>query len=144
MPACAVRLGCALISFLQTRLNPQSPRLAMIRIATGGPTCPDRMPIITTPTGPVPIHMVTIPITRDRAAGGTSVRIKVVCMFEKAAVPSPPISNSTNASEYHGDRAIVARPIRNSSDHCNAAEPQLPRLLTEIEAADGKTGRKIE
>src|ERR1700747_2085300 len=51
---------------------------AMIRIATGGPTCPDRMPIIITPTGPVPMHMVTIPITRDRAAGGASVRINVV------------------------------------------------------------------
>src|ERR1700747_2390122 len=67
-----------LISFLQTMLNPLMPRPAMIRIAAGGPTCPDRMPIITTPTGPVPIHMVTIPITRDRVAGGTSVRIKVV------------------------------------------------------------------
>ena len=33
-------------------------------------------------------------------------------MFEKAAVPSPPISNNTNASQYHGDSAIVARPIR--------------------------------
>jgi hypothetical protein len=88
----------------------------MIRIAAGSPTCPDRMPIMTTPTGPVPIHMVTIPITRDRVAGGASVRIKVVCMFEKAAVPSPPISSSTKASKYHGDRAIAARPIRNSSD----------------------------
>jgi hypothetical protein len=74
----------------------------MIRIAAGSPTCPDRMPIMTTPTGPVPIHMVTIPITRDRVAGGASVRIKVVCTFEKAAVPSPPISSSTKASEYHG------------------------------------------
>jgi Transposase domain (DUF772) len=71
--------------------------LAYRWIATGGPTCPDRTPIIMTPTGPVPIHMVTIPITRDRVAGGASVRIKVVCMFEKAAVPSPPISNSTKA-----------------------------------------------
>jgi hypothetical protein len=62
------------------------------------------------------MHMVTIPITRDRAAGGASVRIKVVCMFEKAAVPSPPISNSTKASEYHGDSAIAARPTRNGSD----------------------------
>ena len=44
------------------------------------------------------------------------MRIKVVCMFEKAAVPSPPISNNTKASKYHGDRAIAARPIRNSSD----------------------------
>jgi len=35
---------------------------------------------------------------------------------ENAAVPSPPISNSTKASAYHGDRAIAARPIRNSSD----------------------------
>src|SRR5215470_9812778 len=69
---------------------------------------PDYMPIIITPTGPVPMHIVTIPITRDRAAGGASVRIKVVCMFEKAAVPSPPTSNNTNAIEYHGDRAIVA------------------------------------
>ena len=75
----------------------------MIRIAAGGPTCPDRMPIIITPTGPVPMHMVTIPITRDRVAGGASVKINVVCIFEKAAVPSPPISNSTKASEYHGD-----------------------------------------
>ena len=94
-----------LISFLQTMLNPLMPRPAMIRIAAGGPTCPDRMPIIITPTGPVPMHMVTIPITRDRVAGGASVRIKVVCMFEKAAVPSPPISNSTKASKYHGVRA---------------------------------------
>jgi len=28
------------------------------------------MPIIITPTGPVPIHIVTIPITRDRVARG--------------------------------------------------------------------------
>ena len=71
--------GYILISFLQTRLNPQSPRPAMIRIAIGGPTCPDRTPIIITPTGPVPMHMVTIPITRDRVAGGASVRINVAC-----------------------------------------------------------------
>ena len=45
--------GYILISFLQTRLNPQSPRPAMIRIAVAGPTCPDRTPIIITPTGPV-------------------------------------------------------------------------------------------
>ena len=70
--------ACTLISFLQTKVNPQSPKPAMIRIATGGPTCPDRTPIITTPTGPVPMHMVTIPITRDRVGGGVSVRIKVV------------------------------------------------------------------
>ena len=88
----------------------------MIRIATGGPTCPDRMPTMITPTGPVPIHMVTIPITRDRAAGGASVRIRVVCMFENAAVPSPPISNSAKASAYQGDSAIAASPTRNSSD----------------------------
>src|SRR6516225_11367778 len=62
--------GYILISFLQTRLKPQSPRPAMIRIAVGGPTCPDRTPIIITPTGPVPMHMVTIPITRDRVARG--------------------------------------------------------------------------
>src|SRR5215471_3012088 len=110
------RPPCTLISLRQTRLNPQSPRPAMIRIACRGPTCSERMPIITTPTGPVPMHMVTIPITRDRAAGGASMRIKVVCMFEKAAVPSPPISNSTRARAYHGDRAIVARPIKKSSD----------------------------
>jgi hypothetical protein len=48
--------GYILISFLQTRLNPQCPRPAMIRIAVGGPTCPDRTPIIITPTGPVPMH----------------------------------------------------------------------------------------
>src|SRR5215831_17900942 len=99
------RPAYTLVSLLPTRLNPQSPRPAMIRIAFGGPTCSERMPIITTPTGPVPMHIVTIPITRDRAAGGASVRIRVVCMFEKAAVPSPPTSNSTKASAYHGDRA---------------------------------------
>src|SRR5271155_3619261 len=57
MTPCAVRLGRTLISLRHTRLNPQMPRPAMIRIATGGPTCPDRMPIIITPTGPVPMHM---------------------------------------------------------------------------------------
>src|SRR5262249_5893366 len=51
------RLNGTLISFLQTRLNPQMPKPAMIRIAVGGPTCPDRMPIIITPTGPVPMHI---------------------------------------------------------------------------------------
>ena len=85
MMRCAVRLGCTLISLRHTRLNPQMPMPAIIRIAVGGPTCPDRMPIIITPTGPVPMHMVTIPITRDRVAGGASVSIKVVRMFEKAA-----------------------------------------------------------
>jgi hypothetical protein len=88
------------------------------------------MPIIITPTGPVPMHMVTIPITRDRAAGGASVRIKVVCMFEKAAVPSPPISNATKAGEYRGDSAIAARPTRNSSDPRSKARCPLKRSPT--------------
>src|SRR5947209_6158944 len=44
--------ACKLISFLQTTVNPQRPRLAIIRIAPGGPTWPDKTPIITTPTGP--------------------------------------------------------------------------------------------
>jgi len=39
------------ISLRQTRLNPQSPMPAMIRIAFRGPTCSERMPIITTPHG---------------------------------------------------------------------------------------------
>src|SRR5215469_9735128 len=43
------RPAYTLISLLQTRLNPQSPKPAMIRIAFGGPTCSERMPIITTP-----------------------------------------------------------------------------------------------
>ena len=71
--------------------------------------------MIITPTGPVPMHMVTIPITRDRAAGGASVRIKVVCMFENAAVPRPPISNSTKAL---GEAIEIAT----SSDNQNSAE----------------------
>jgi len=47
------------------------------------------MPIITTPTGPVPMHMVTIPITRDRAAGGASMSIKVVCNVREGGGAEP-------------------------------------------------------
>src|SRR6516164_10690575 len=36
---CGYRPACVLISILQTRHSPQSPRPAIIRIATGGPTC---------------------------------------------------------------------------------------------------------
>jgi hypothetical protein len=77
----------ASISFLQTKPNPPTPKPAMIRIAAEGPSRCDSTPIASTPSGPVPMHTVTIPITRDRVANGASVRIKVVCMFEKAAVP---------------------------------------------------------
>ena len=91
-----------MVSFLQTRPNPQSPMLAMMRIATEGPVCPDRMPIISTPIGPVPIHMVTIPITRDRVASGASVRIKVVCMFEKAKSEADLATPSGRSSRMNG------------------------------------------
>jgi hypothetical protein len=74
----------------------------MMKIATKGPSCSDNAPIARTPSGPMPMHIVTIPITRDRVARGASVRITVVCIFEKAAVPSPPINKSVKASAYQG------------------------------------------
>jgi len=58
-----------LISFSDDSQSADALGRAMIWIAAGA-DCPDRMPIIITPTGPVPMHMVTIPITRDRVAGG--------------------------------------------------------------------------
>jgi hypothetical protein len=48
----------------------------MMRIAVEGPSGCDSTPIASTPSGPVPMHTVTIPSTRDRVASGASVSIK--------------------------------------------------------------------
>jgi len=46
----------------------------MIRIAVAGPSHSDSMPAAKTPSGRVPMHIVTIPMTRERIAAGASIR----------------------------------------------------------------------
>src|SRR5439155_1603776 len=67
------------------------------------------------------MHIVTRPMTREVAAGGVSVRTRLVCIVAKAAVPSPPITSSMKASPYQGDNAIAMTPARNRKEPRNSA-----------------------
>ena len=73
------------------------------------------------------MHIVTMPMTRERVTGGASIRMRLVCMLEKAAVPRPPMISSTKARPYHGDSAIAMTPPRNTNEPCISARGLLKR-----------------
>ena len=104
------------------------PRPAITRIAGAAPISSASRPIARTPSGPVPMHIVTMPMTRDVAAAGASVKTRLVCIVAKAAVPRPPITSSMKASPYHGDNAIATTPARNRNEPRNKARLPLSRI----------------
>ena len=106
----------------------------MMRIAVAGPSHSDSMPAAKTPSGPVPMDIVTIPITRERIAdrrlrpGSASS-----ACWRRPRCRGPPMSSSTKASPYHGDSAIPTTPTRNSAE---------PRSSARLPSSRSQPGRQ--
>jgi hypothetical protein len=92
------------------------------------------MPIIITPTGPVPRHMVTIPITRDRVAGGSRF---LLARGTGSSNPSPSSGESATNPAAAGELWVVEARNADRIDlrFLLARTAELERLRSQIEAA---------